>query len=106
MRKSAALLLLVTLSLAFAPAPLPRPAPPKKDDLKLLQGTWDVLSCSYEGRPVAGFAVKMVLEGNQMTFFHPDGRIASRWSFTLNEKASPKTWDAERLDARAQVVVV
>ncbi len=99
MRKCALLLLAAVLSLAFAPAPLTRPEP-VKDDLKQMQGTWLVVSCTFEGRPIGeGIAHRMVIAGDRMTFFYADGGVASKWAFALGPKASPRSTDAKREDA-------
>ena len=59
MRKSAFLLLTTVLSLAFAPAPLPRPDT-GKDDLKKMQGTWEVTAFRVAGA-IGAVAVELSL---------------------------------------------
>src|SRR5438046_6175221 len=99
MRKFA-LLVPAVLSLAFAPAPPPKPAP-NKDDPQELQGTWERLSYTLGGRPVAlvapnGGPIHGVIVGEHMTF--TQGALThGKWRITLDTKKAPKglamTWE-------------
>jgi uncharacterized protein (TIGR03067 family) len=97
MRTYALLLSAAVASLAFAPAPLRKPDS-AKDDLKQMQGKWEVVSCAFEGRPVGGAARWVVIAGGRMTFYNADGSVASQWAFTLDAKARPRATDAKRED--------
>jgi uncharacterized protein (TIGR03067 family) len=44
------LLFACVLSLGFAPAPSPKPRQPVLNDLERMQGTWDLVEFSYNGR--------------------------------------------------------
>ncbi len=99
MRKNA-LLVLPALSLAFAPAPLPKPEP-VKEDLKHMQGTWEIVSWVREGQPAANIRYTVEIAGNGMTYRDPDGRVASKWVFTLGAKKGPKTLDTKQELAHA-----
>ncbi len=95
MRKCA--LLLTGLLLGFAPAPLPRPPKPDngKDDLKKMEGTWEVTSLIYEGRPLAPstFSSRVAIAGGWLTYSDAKGNGSSKWALTIDAKKAPRTFD-------------
>jgi uncharacterized protein (TIGR03067 family) len=101
MRKSAVLLSAV-VSLAFAPAPLPRPDT-GKDDLKKMQGTWEVIDFRYGGRPSAAGVGKVVITGDRMTYHTQAGGISTQWGLELDAKQSPRAFVWKRLGPPSDV---
>src|SRR5437899_1954871 len=96
MRHSALLLTLAALSLAFAPAPLPRPKPdPRKEDLKQMQGEWEVVSRALAGRPLSGLN-KVGIIGDRLTYYRTDGTVATKWALALDTKKAPRWIDSKR----------
>jgi uncharacterized protein (TIGR03067 family) len=95
MRKFVPLLLAAVLSLAFAPAPLPRPDA-GKDDLKKMQGTWDVVSRTSAGRPLPATLKKVVIAGDRLTFYRENGTVATRWVLKVDDKKSPRQFSRHR----------
>ena len=84
--------LLAVLSLAFAPAPLPRPDP-SKTDLDRLQGEWQLIEESYEGRPEPRRPeIQMSIGRDRLTFL-VGGKPADSYDLTVNAKARPKQFD-------------
>jgi uncharacterized protein (TIGR03067 family) len=96
------LLALIPLALAFAPAPLPRPKPdPVKDDLKAMQGAWLIVSRTNGGRPL-GNLHRIVIAGDQLTFYRPDAKPATTWTLTLDASKTPRCFERKR-DAKGRL---
>jgi uncharacterized protein (TIGR03067 family) len=106
MRKSASLLLAALLSLAFAPAPLPRPPKPdpNKDDLKQMQGTWDVVSRTSQGKPISHVVTSVVIEGGRFTYLG-NGDFRRNWSLSLDGKKAPRWFDMKCEHAPFELVL-
>jgi uncharacterized protein (TIGR03067 family) len=85
------------LSMAFAPVPLPkaRRAPTAEQELKRLQGTWQLVGAVVHGvRGGVSPDASWVIEGDLATE-HRAGTVAGRWRLTLDPSKCPKAIDLE-----------
>jgi uncharacterized protein (TIGR03067 family) len=89
MRKSVLLLPAALSALAFAPAPLPRPDR-GKDDLKRMQGTWELVSFKVRGHPQQTGVHRAVIAGERMTYYDKNGRLWSEWWLSLDTAKAPR----------------
>jgi uncharacterized protein (TIGR03067 family) len=109
MQKSLAGPLLAALSLAFAPAPLPRPGA-SKEDLKKMQGRWNLVACQCGGRPTgmplegeACFAI--IIVGNRLTYRVGTGE-GDEWLVTLRGAISPAGLDMQTTKKSATITKI
>jgi uncharacterized protein (TIGR03067 family) len=89
MRKSVLLLLGAIFSLAFAPAPLPKPDR-GKDDLKRMQGTWELVSFKVRDQPQTTGVHRAVIAGERMTYYDKSGKLWSEWWLSLDVTKAPR----------------
>jgi uncharacterized protein (TIGR03067 family) len=93
-------LLAALASLGLAPVPKPKEKPdPAKEELKKLQGKWELVSCSL-GRQrlkVRPGEEGDVYKGDQLTTFN-GGEAVTRWTVTLDPTKSPKQMDKKGKD--------
>jgi uncharacterized protein (TIGR03067 family) len=86
--------LLIVLSLGFAPAPVFR----EKDDLKALQGEWELVSRTFEGKPRPHEPQRIRFTGGYLA--EADG--SGRCEVALDTSASPKgmemVWGAKAVE--------
>jgi uncharacterized protein (TIGR03067 family) len=101
--RTAALFAAAALALAAhaAPAPLPRPDT-SKEDLKRMQGTWELTAHVEEGRPITPERLRAVVKGRRLTLF-ADAR-SEVYELTVNARARPKAIDF-KLVGRAYLVL-
>jgi uncharacterized protein (TIGR03067 family) len=91
MRTLALALTATALALAAhgAPAPLPKPDP-GKEDLKRMQGRWDIVSEeSGAGTTPREPGTQIVVAGRRLKFVH-GGRVVIEWDCTLDPRKEPK----------------
>ena len=86
------LLLAATGSLAFAPAPFPRPARRQSDanDLKAMQGTWQLVSRTVGGGTISHVVNRAEVSGTRFTLVNASGDWRSPFSLTLDLTRSPR----------------
>jgi uncharacterized protein (TIGR03067 family) len=82
------------LSLAFAPAPFPKPKKPI-DGPKAIQGTWKILSRTYEGRTVSHVVATVEVIGGRWTYANATGSWRANWTISLSGKGPPWSFDAK-----------
>src|SRR5262249_25607900 len=91
------LLLAALPALAFAPVPKPKEKPdPGKEDLKRLQGEWEMLECSVDGQrvKVRPGEASDVFKGDQLMTLNR-GEVVTRSSITLDARKSPRRMDVK-----------
>jgi hypothetical protein len=72
-----------------APAPLPKPDP-SKEDLKRMQGTWELTEQKDGGRAHGRPAetIRITVKGSRLVVFE-NGRQSGAYDLTVNPKARP-----------------
>src|SRR5215212_359323 len=95
-RQFAAAALAAALALGFAPVPKPKAprVPTAKEELRRLQGTWQVVRYSRDGsalREVKGESE--VIDGDRLSCVSARGEVTARWSVVLRPSKSPKEID-------------
>jgi uncharacterized protein (TIGR03067 family) len=72
-----------------APAPLPKPDP-SKEDLKRMQGRWDIASAQHAASPPQPMPRwQVVVAGRRLKFVYR-GRVITEWDCTLDPGKRPK----------------
>jgi uncharacterized protein (TIGR03067 family) len=105
MRKVAVLIVLASLSLGFAPAPKPRDNNNKKD-MKLLQGTWQMVSLEATGRKMPAETAaryQVVIKDDRWTFIL-SGKELTPTTITIDARKKPKTIDMKRVGTPSTVM--
>jgi uncharacterized protein (TIGR03067 family) len=90
-----AAVLATALAMAFAPVPPPKPrrAPTAEEELKRLQGTWQLAGAVVHGvRGGVSPDAYWVIKGDLATE-HRAGTVAGRWRLALDPSKSPKAID-------------
>src|SRR4051812_47801083 len=89
------LLLLAVLSLAFAPVPPYRPKPNQRG-LDELQGVWDIVHYSHQGRNLTGMVSRgnsLIVEGKRWKYDTPSSTSDNEYEIKLEATKSPKQID-------------
>lgn len=95
MRRTFLLLPLIFLAIAADPNPCPEPADPTRDDLKKMQGSWEMTRAVKGGkappRPIAG--VVLEISKDQLVIREPGGRKPETVTFKLDARKNPREID-------------
>jgi len=88
MRTRTLLLAAATISLAFAPAPRPKPRK-QSEDVKLIQGTWEIVSRTRAGNPVSHIVSTAEITATTLTLVNASGDWRSPFTLTLDPTKKP-----------------
>ena len=96
---------LAALPVAFAPIPKPR-ANPAKEELRRLQGRWELVSCSLGGKPmpVTPGAEADVIRGDRLTTVK-GGEVVASWRVTLDPAKAPRRMDLKGEGGKLQLAI-
>ncbi len=88
--------MLVIMLVGFAPVPPYRPKPdPVRNDLKEMQGVWDLVSRTSCGRPVEHIVETVTISGDHLTYMNATGSFRGTWTLKLSSDQSLRKFDAK-----------